>query len=209
MEYHVCKFLTIWSYSDLKWFGVCFDLGNPNFVLRFFIIMFTLALPSIKTSSTMFFPTCTWIITIWLSISIVVMSSSDCVSTIVVTLGSNICLVSVFGFFGFNFYHIYLLRIGVIFNNWPNLKVYVVSSICVLIPWNICSKNITLLIGLVNEFCDTMGFVDTSDSGNPAQLVFHYVFSFGIIFFDGSFACISWMALTKDYCSLCSSSSQH
>jgi hypothetical protein len=51
-----------------------------------------------------------------------------------------------------------------------------------------------------------MGYVDTCNSNNVAQLVFHCVFSFGIRFFGGSSACISSLVLTKDYCSLCSSS---
>jgi len=60
--------------------------------------MLTLAPPSIKTSSTMFFPTYTWKIVIWLSTSIVVVSSSKCVSTIVATLGFDIYLIVILGF---------------------------------------------------------------------------------------------------------------
>jgi hypothetical protein len=45
-------------------------------------------------------------------------SSSECVSTTMATLGFDICLISIIGFFGFNFYHIYFLRFGVIFSNW-------------------------------------------------------------------------------------------
>ncbi len=48
--------------------------------------------------------------------------------------------------------------------------------------------------------------MDTSDSGNLAQLVLHYAFCFGIKFCGGPFACISCIALTKDCYSLCSSS---
>jgi hypothetical protein len=44
-------------------------------------------------------------------------SNSECVSTIVATLGSDIYLVIIFGFSSFNFYHIYFLRSSVIFNN--------------------------------------------------------------------------------------------
>jgi di/tricarboxylate transporter len=39
--------------------GTSLGLGTLNFVLRFYVMMFTLAPPSNKTSSTMFFPTCT------------------------------------------------------------------------------------------------------------------------------------------------------
>jgi hypothetical protein len=79
--------------------------------------MFTLALPFIKTSSTMFFPTYTWIIANWLFTFIVVVSSSECVSTTMATLGFDICLVAIFGFSNFSFYHIYFLRFGAIFSN--------------------------------------------------------------------------------------------
>jgi len=65
--------------------------------------MFTLAPPSIKTSSTMFFPTCILITTIWLSTFIVVVFSLECVSTTMATLGANIYSIAIFGFFGFNF----------------------------------------------------------------------------------------------------------
>jgi hypothetical protein len=61
--------------------------------------------------------------TIWLSTSIVDMSSLECVSTIVATFGFDVCLVAIFGFFGFNFCHVYFLRSSVIFSNWPNLYV--------------------------------------------------------------------------------------
>ncbi len=66
--------------------------------MRFFVIMFTLAPPSIKTFSIIFFPTCIWIIAISLSTSIVVVFSSECVSTTMATLGFNICLVFILVF---------------------------------------------------------------------------------------------------------------
>jgi hypothetical protein len=40
-----------------------------------------------------------------------------------VTLSFGITLVVILGFFGFSFDHIYFLKFGVIFSNWPNLKV--------------------------------------------------------------------------------------
>jgi hypothetical protein len=51
------------------------------------------------------------------------MFSLERVSTTMATLGSNIYLVAIFGFFNFSFYHIYFLKYSVIFSNWPNLKV--------------------------------------------------------------------------------------
>ncbi len=48
--------------------------------------------------------------------------------------------------------------------------------------------------------------MDTSICSNPAQLVFHYAFSFWFRFSSGSFACMSCIVLTKYYCNLCSSS---
>jgi hypothetical protein len=86
-------------------YGVDIGLGTPNFVSRFFIIMFTLALPFIKISSTMLFPTYTWITTIWLSTFIATMSNSKCVSTIMATICSDIYLVIILGFFCFRFCH--------------------------------------------------------------------------------------------------------
>jgi len=115
MEYCVCESSNFWRFlglihwfAILRWYGVSFGLGKVNFVLRFFYIMFTLASPSFKTLSTMFFPTYIWIIAIWLSTSITAMSNLECVSTTMVTLGSNIYLVVILGFSGFNFCYIYL-----------------------------------------------------------------------------------------------------
>jgi hypothetical protein len=53
--------------------------------LKYSITMFTFVPPFIKTSSTMSFPTYSWIICIWLSTSIAIVYSSECVSTIVAT----------------------------------------------------------------------------------------------------------------------------
>jgi hypothetical protein len=134
------------------------------------------------------------------------MSSLECVLTTMATLGSDIYLVVILGFSSFNIYHIYLLRFGAIFSNWPNLKVQVISSICLLIFWNICSIDIILLIGLIDKICDIIGSVDTSNFSNLAQFLFFYAFSFGIRFCGGYSICISYIVLTKDCCSLCSSS---
>jgi hypothetical protein len=59
-----------------------------------------------------------------------------------------------------------------------DLEVVVGSALCQ------CDEN-------GDKLCDTMGSVDTSNCGNHAQLVLHYVFSFGIGFFGGSSICIS------------------
>ncbi len=78
---------------------------------------------------------------------------------------------------------------GVIFSNRLNLRVLVVSIICLFISWNIYPINITLLLLLfvilnnkvmfiTNKCCGIIGYVDTLASSNHAQLVFHYVFSF-------------------------------
>jgi hypothetical protein len=37
-----------------------------------------------------------------------------------------------------------------------------------------------MLIGLTNKLCDIIGFVDTLDFGNLAQLVFNCALSFGM-----------------------------
>jgi len=59
-------------------------------------------------------------------------------------------------------------------------------------------------IGLVDKLYDTIGFVDTLNSGNPAQLVFHCVFSFWIRFCGGYSTCNSCIVLTKDCYIFCS-----
>ncbi len=64
----------------------------------------------------------------------------------------------------------------------------------------------TLLIRLTNKLCDTISSMETLDFCNLAQLVFHCTFSFGMKFCGGSFACISYIVLTKDCYSFCSSS---
>ncbi len=67
-------------------------------------------------------------------------------------------------------------------------------------------RHITLLIGLANKLCDIMASVETSNSNNPAQIVFHCVFSFGIRFCSGFSTYISSIVLTKDCYSFYSSS---
>ncbi len=68
-----------------------------------------------------------------------------------------------------------------------------VSSICLLIYWNIYSIDITLVIGLVDKLCDIIGYVDTTAFSNFTQLVFHYAFSFWFRIFGGSFTYIFYM----------------
>ncbi len=80
-------------------------------------MMFTLAPPSNKTSSKMFVSTCIWITAIWLFISIVAMSTLECVLITMATLGFDIILVTILGFYSFSFFHIYIFKIGVIINN--------------------------------------------------------------------------------------------
>jgi hypothetical protein len=42
-----------------------------------------------------------------------------------------------------------------------------------------------MLIGLTNKLCDIIGYIDTSNFGNLAHLVFHYALSFGMKFCGG------------------------
>jgi len=97
------KGLVIYWFGIMRWYGAHLGLGKTNFVLRFFVMMFSLAPPYNRTSSMMFFPTYTWITTIWLSIFIIIMSTSKCVSITVATLGVGIILVVILGFFGLVF----------------------------------------------------------------------------------------------------------
>ncbi len=91
----ILKGLVIFLFAILKWYGIGLGLGKLNLVIRFSFMIFTLAPSSIKTSSTMFFLTCTWIIVIWLFTSIVVVFTLECVSTTMATLGSNITLLAI------------------------------------------------------------------------------------------------------------------
>ncbi len=63
-----------------------------------------------------------------------------------------------------------------------------------------------MLTRLLDKLCDTINVVNISYSNNPAHIVIHYAFSFEIRFCGGSSTCISCIVLTKDYCSLYSSS---
>ncbi len=55
----ILKGLVILWFALLRWYGVGLGLGKPNFVLMFFIMIFTLAPPFNKTSSKIFFLICT------------------------------------------------------------------------------------------------------------------------------------------------------
>ncbi len=79
-----------------------------------------------------------------------------------------------------------------------------VSNIYLLISWNIYSTYIILFLGIIDNFFGTTSFMDTLVFGNLAQLVLHYVFSFWFRLYGGSFACISYIVLTKDYCNFSS-----
>jgi hypothetical protein len=70
-----------------------------------------------------FFPTCNWIIAIWLFTFIVIVLISKCDSITMATIGYGITLIVILGFLGFSFYHIDFLRSGVIFSNWPTLGI--------------------------------------------------------------------------------------
>jgi hypothetical protein len=45
------------------------------------------------------------------------MSTLECVLITMATLGFDIILVTILGFYSFSFFHIYIFKIGVIINN--------------------------------------------------------------------------------------------
>jgi hypothetical protein len=66
------------------------------------------------------------------------------------------------------------------------------------------TTDITLLLGIINRFCGTVGSMDNLAFDNLAQLVFHYVFSFWFRLCNRFSTCIFCIILTKYYCSFCS-----
>jgi hypothetical protein len=56
----------------------------------------------------MLFPTCIWIITIWLFTFIIVTLILECSSITMATLSYDIILIIILGFYSFSFCHIYL-----------------------------------------------------------------------------------------------------
>ncbi len=64
-------FVVIWS-TILKLYGVGLGFGSPNLNLNYFVIILTPKPPSSSTSSIVFFVIYTWITTIWLSITIII-----------------------------------------------------------------------------------------------------------------------------------------
>jgi hypothetical protein len=83
-----------------------------------------------------------------------------------------------------------------------NLKVQLVSIICLLISWNIYSIYIIMLLGITNRFCGIIGYMDTSTFGNHAQLILHCAFSFLFRLSGGFSICISYIVWTKNCCGL-------
>ncbi len=92
----------------MRWYGADLGLGKLNFVTSFSVMMFTFPPPSNKTSLIMLFPTCIWIITIWLFTFIIVTLILECSSITMATLSYDIILIIILGFYSFSFCHIYL-----------------------------------------------------------------------------------------------------
>jgi hypothetical protein len=112
------NFVVIW-FAIFKLNGVGLNFGSPNFNLNYFVMMLIPKPSSNNTSSIVFFPICTWIIAIWLSIVIVVIPTYG--------VEENTCLfvVTLFKFWvvsSFSFCHTYLFNSRVILNNCPKFK---------------------------------------------------------------------------------------
>jgi hypothetical protein len=69
-------FVVVWS-TILKLYGADLSFGSPNFNFNCYVIILLLKPPFSNTSFIVFFPICTWITTIWLSITTTVVPTSS------------------------------------------------------------------------------------------------------------------------------------
>ncbi len=109
------SFMVVWS-AILKLYGASLGFGSPNRNLNCYVIILSPKPPSNNTSSIVFFPICTWIIAIWLSIVTIVVPIS---STERPTCLSMVVLLIFWIFSSFNFCQRHLFNLGAI---WTTLK---------------------------------------------------------------------------------------
>jgi hypothetical protein len=111
-------FVAVWS-TILKLYAAGLGFRGLNLNLNYFMIILILKPPSNNTSSIKFFPICTWIIAIWLSIVIVVVPTFG-------TKGPTCFFCGYFYlhwvFFGFSFCQRYFFSSRAILSNYPKFK---------------------------------------------------------------------------------------
>jgi hypothetical protein len=73
-------FVVVW-YAILILYGASLGFGSPNLNLNYYVIILTPKPPFSNTSSIVFFPICTWITTICLSITTAVVPNLWCLIT--------------------------------------------------------------------------------------------------------------------------------
>ncbi len=112
-------FVVVW-FAIPRLYGAGLGFGSPNLNLNCFVIILIPKPPSNNTSSIVFFPIYTWIITIWLFIP----------TTTIPTFGtkewtclSMVTLLTFWVFSGFNFYQRYFFSSWAILSKCLKLKV--------------------------------------------------------------------------------------
>ncbi len=103
---------TIYRLNGVNWGG-----GSPKFFFNPYVIAFTLD-PTFKNTSSTIFLTCTTIIGIWWSTTIV--TTMIVHLEVIPSLGANYLLIVVK----------YILKSCVSFNNWPMATIILLSNIC-------------------------------------------------------------------------------
>ncbi len=185
--------MVVWS-TILILYGVGLGFGSPNFNLNYYVRILILKPPSNNTSSIIFFPMCTWITAIWLSIVIIAIPTSG---TKEPTCFFVVAIFKFWVFFGFNFYHKYLFNSGAILSNCPKIKVYLVSSIYLSM-----SKKIYFIV--ISFFCELTTFWDFCVStkimfGILGQVMFHPSMDMDGPFFWVYVFWIYWIISTIDF----------
>jgi hypothetical protein len=109
----------VWS-AIQNVYNASLGLGSPNCFRSSSVMMFTLDPPTNRTSSTMFLPAWTYIITMWGSITTNTIIELGLVTVIIIlswaSLATTCCLKS-----------------GAILKNWPKIKVYLFYNSCQVI----------------------------------------------------------------------------
>ncbi len=147
--------MVVW-HAILRLYGANLGFGSPNFNLNYSVIILILEPPSNNTSFIVFFPICTWIIAIWLSIATSVVLTS---STKEPTCLSVVVLLTFWVFSSFSFYQIYIFSSKVILSNCLEFKVQFVSNIC--LPMS--KKNSSIMISFPCEFTTSRDFCASTE----------------------------------------------
>ncbi len=140
-------FVVIWS-TIFRLYGAGLGFRNPNLNLNCYVTILTPKLPSSNTSFIVFFPICTWIISIWLSIVTIVVFTSG---TKEPTCFSMVFLLTFWIFSSFNFCQRYLFSSWTILSNCPKFKVKLLTSTYQYLKKSLLLWSISLMNSLLPE----------------------------------------------------------